>query len=73
MDKLGKRPDLILYDDLEVCKHLNGLVRTTDSFGMAYCPDCKKKVFLSVVINNLLNVMRKALHDRSQDRPSTDS
>ena len=55
------------------CKHLNGLVRGTDAMGMSYCPDCKEMVFLSVVINNLLNAIREVLHDRSQDRPSTDS
>ena len=40
------------------CKHLNSRMNSGGVLGYATCPDCGKEVFITEIINNLLDAMR---------------
>lgn len=42
------------------CKHYNAYVRESDPIGDAYCPDCDGLTRVSIWLNNLADMVRRA-------------
>jgi len=51
----------MMSKDMSACKHLNFRIRGNDPMGKAYCPDCKKLVYLSDCFQNLAEEMQEVL------------